>query len=115
MHSLFDKIFSKALILCYFFIGYVALTDRETPKCFTESIPFFRVDDAPESVYHEIKAFSAHHVRLIKSMPASHAVLHSEFRLIKKDLYLLFENTFFSPSVVAPHITIRSARAPPVC
>lgn len=114
MPEFFKKTFSKALLLCYFFIGYVAVAERDTPKCFVESNPFIQLDDTPAYFYHDIRLLSAHQARSVKQVSDFQSIVQPDHEIGTCDRGLLFESHFYLFPFNFHYYSTPSARAPPV-
>jgi hypothetical protein len=108
MRDLIKILFSKAVILTYFFIGYAAITDQEAPLCSVGSTPAFSVNDAayPTAIVIQITSAehlrpakeSAHHIDLLPIRYHEFFVSQSSWERLESHELLIFIDPLSQPS-----------------
>lgn len=114
MRNILKILFSKAVILTYLFIGYVAITDKDTPVNFSDSVPCFSVNPISYPSATIIQITTTEHLRSAKKSVDRCAFVSMDMPDFSPSLILF--SSFYDPSVATPHQNItklHQGRAPP--
>ncbi len=65
---------SKAVLLTYAFIGYLAVADRELPSCAVNQVPAYSINDQTQPSAQSHPVAMAEHMGAVKKMPVDYSV-----------------------------------------
>jgi hypothetical protein len=114
MRDILRILLSKAVILTYLFIGYVAITDKDTPVNVSDSVPSFSVNTLSYPSATVIQISTTEHLRSAKFLADHGASLSAEiidFSVFRIAFSGLCDHVFIPPYRILTRF--HQGRAPP--
>jgi hypothetical protein len=65
---------SKAILLTYAFVGYLAVAERELPSCGVDRVPAYSINDQTQPSAQSHPVAMAEHMGVVKKLPVDYSV-----------------------------------------